>query len=70
MILELHLGEILKKILVDELPQLINVIKGEMKLVGIRPVSEIYYNDLPIEVQKMRIKHKPGCIPSLLHLII
>jgi len=56
-------GKFLRKYWLDELPQLINVIKGEMKLVGIRPVSEIYYNDLPIEVQKMRIKHKPGCIP-------
>jgi len=52
-----------RKYWLDELPQLINVLKFQMKLVGIRPVSESYFNSLPKEIQEKRIHHKPGCIP-------
>ena len=56
-------GKVFRKYWLDELPQLLNVLKFEMKLVGIRPVSESYYNSLPKEIQEKRIHHKPGCIP-------
>jgi len=52
----------------DELPQLINVLKGDMKLVGIRPVSERYFQDIPKEMQKLRLTQKPGCIPPYVAL--
>jgi len=47
----------------DEIPQLLNVILGQMKLVGVRPVSQSYYKNLPHHLQKLRVKRKPGCIP-------
>lgn len=47
----------------DELPQLINVFKGEMKLFGVRPVTDRYFQDIPKRIQKLRLSHKPGCIP-------
>jgi lipopolysaccharide/colanic/teichoic acid biosynthesis glycosyltransferase len=47
----------------DELPQLINVLKGEMKLFGIRPVTDRYFQDIPPHIQKLRLSQKPGCIP-------
>ncbi|MFT5822594.1 MAG: lipopolysaccharide/colanic/teichoic acid biosynthesis glycosyltransferase [Crocinitomix sp.] len=47
----------------DELPQLINVIKGEMKLLGVRPVTERYLQDIPEHIKKIRLTQKPGCIP-------
>lgn len=53
----------LRKYWIDEIPQLINVLKGEMKLVGVRPVSEVYFNNIPKELQELRKKYKPGCIP-------
>jgi lipopolysaccharide/colanic/teichoic acid biosynthesis glycosyltransferase len=48
----------------DEIPQLINVFKGEMKLFGVRPVTERYFQDIPKHIQKLRLAHKPGCIPA------
>ena len=47
----------------DEIPQLINVFKGEMKLFGVRPVTDRYFQDIPKHIQKLRLSQKPGCIP-------
>jgi len=58
----------MRKYWIDELPQLLNVLKGDMKLVGIRPVSERYFQDIPEDIQILRIKHKPGCIPPYVSL--
>jgi lipopolysaccharide/colanic/teichoic acid biosynthesis glycosyltransferase len=56
-------GRILRKYWLDEIPQLINVMKFEMKIVGLRPVSEYYFNDLDPILKEQRMAHKPGCIP-------
>ncbi len=61
-------GRFMRRFWLDELPQLINVLKGEMKLVGIRPVSERYFQDIPKEMQKLRLTQKPGCIPPYVSL--
>jgi lipopolysaccharide/colanic/teichoic acid biosynthesis glycosyltransferase/transposase-like protein len=61
-------GKLLRRFWLDELPQLINVLKGEMKLVGIRPVSQRYFMDIPKEMQKLRLTQKPGCIPPYVSL--
>jgi lipopolysaccharide/colanic/teichoic acid biosynthesis glycosyltransferase len=61
-------GRFLRKYWLDELPQLINVLKGEMKLVGIRPVSARYFQDIPEDLQKLRNTQKPGCIPPYVAL--
>jgi lipopolysaccharide/colanic/teichoic acid biosynthesis glycosyltransferase len=53
------IGKIVRKLSVDELPQLINVIKGDMSLIGPRPWLVEYltlYNDF----QKRRHEVKPG----------
>lgn len=53
------LGIFIRKTSIDELPQLINVIKGELSLVGPRPLLAEY---LPLynERQKKRHNVKPG----------
>ena len=61
-------GKFMRRFWFDELPQLYNVLKGEIKLVGIRPVSERYFQDIPKEMQKLRLTQKPGCIPPYVSL--
>ncbi len=61
-------GKFLRKYWLDELPQLINVFKGELKFVGIRPVSERYLQDIPADIRTLRLSQKPGCIPPYVSL--
>lgn len=56
-------GKVLRKLWLDELPMLINVMKGEMKIVGVRPLSQQYYDLYCEELQQKRIQFKPGLIP-------
>lgn len=62
-------GKFLRRFWLDELPQLINVFKGEMRLVGIRPISARFLEELPEDLKKMRMKHKPGCVPAYVSLL-
>ncbi len=57
------LGRLFRKVWLDELPMVWNVLKGDMKIVGVRPLSQHYFNLYPEEVKQMRIKHKPGLVP-------
>jgi lipopolysaccharide/colanic/teichoic acid biosynthesis glycosyltransferase len=56
-------GGFLRKYWLDELPMIINLLKGEMKLVGVRPLSNHYYNLYHKELQEKRNKFKPGLLP-------
>ena len=53
------LGKILRKYSIDELPQLWNVIKGDMSLIGPRPLLVEYLSHYTLE-QKRRHEVKPG----------
>ena len=53
------IGALVRKTSFDEIPQLINVIKGEMSLEGPRPLL-LEYLPLYNEMQKKRHKVKPG----------
>jgi lipopolysaccharide/colanic/teichoic acid biosynthesis glycosyltransferase len=52
-------GKIIRKLSIDELPQLINVLKGDMSLVGPRPLL-FKYIPLYSEIQLRRHNVRPG----------
>jgi Undecaprenyl-phosphate glucose phosphotransferase len=57
-----HLGKLLRMLSIDEVPQLLNVLRGEMSLVGPRPHALAHDNeyDLLIATYAIRHKMKPG----------
>lgn len=56
-------GKFMRKTWLDELPMLINLLKGDLKLVGVRPLSKHYFSLYTPEMQEFRSKFKPGLIP-------
>jgi len=57
------IGRFMRKYWLDELPMLINMIKGDIKLVGVRPLSTQYFNLYSQELQQKRTKYRPGLLP-------
>ena len=57
-----RVGHFIRRVRVDELPQLFNVLKGEMSLVGPRPERPYFVEQLTQEVPYFAVRHsvKPG----------
>lgn len=56
-------GRFMRKYWLDELPMLINWFKGDVKLVGVRPISQTMFDTYPADLQEKRTRCKPGLIP-------
>lgn len=57
------LGSFMRKFWIDELPMIINLLRGELKIVGVRPLSRHYFSLYTKELQERRVNYKPGLIP-------
>lgn len=57
-----RIGKMLRKTHLDELPNIINVVKGDMALFGPRPEVPYFVERMPPQVRKVILSVKPGCI--------
>lgn len=57
-----RVGKFIRKVRIDELPQLFNVLRGEMSLVGPRPERQFFVDDLVTKIPYYAVRHsvKPG----------
>jgi sugar transferase (PEP-CTERM system associated) len=57
-----RVGNVIRKLRIDELPQLFNVLKGEMSLVGPRPERPFFVGQLTQQIPYFQVRHsvKPG----------
>jgi len=56
-------GKFMRKLWLDELPMLYNWLKGDMQLVGVRPLSFQYLSLYDADLQELRKLVKPGLVP-------
>jgi lipopolysaccharide/colanic/teichoic acid biosynthesis glycosyltransferase len=56
-------GKVFRKFWIDEVPMIYNILKGNMKLVGVRPLSSHFFSLYTEELQELRTQFKPGFIP-------
>jgi lipopolysaccharide/colanic/teichoic acid biosynthesis glycosyltransferase len=58
-----EMGRFFRKFWLDELPMIYNLIKGDLKLFGVRPLSEQYISLYTEELRERRQKYRPGLVP-------
>lgn len=58
-----YTGRFMRRYWLDEVPNLINLFRREIKLFGLRPISSHYLSLYPEYFQQLRKRFKPGMIP-------
>jgi len=56
-------GRFCRRIWLDELPMIVNYFRGDMKIVGVRPLSKHYFDLYSDAMRLRRIHYKPGLVP-------
>lgn len=54
------IGKFLRRYWIDELPQIYNLTRGDIKLVGVRPMQEIEWKRYPEDIMERSFRQKPG----------
>ncbi len=57
------LGKYMRRLWIDEWPMMANLFRGDMKIVGVRPLSQQYFELYDKSLREKRIKTRPGLIP-------
>jgi len=56
------IGKLIRRFYIDELPQIVNLLRGDIRLVGCKPVSKLFLSQYPEHLYKARVQDKPGVI--------
>ncbi len=56
-------GKLMRKVWLDELPMLFNLFKGDLKIVGVRPLSQHYFDLYDDNLKEKRTRTRPGLVP-------
>jgi lipopolysaccharide/colanic/teichoic acid biosynthesis glycosyltransferase len=57
------LGRFMRKLWIDELPMFFNLLRGDLKIVGVRPISQHYLDLYEEKFRDRRSRYRPGLIP-------
>jgi len=57
-----RIGRFLRRYWLDEIPQLYNLARGDLKLVGIRPSPERWWGLFPFGLKEKALNKKPGLV--------